>query len=495
MVFFVTAGVLCLAALQTHDAAEIVLSSLAMTAFLLGCLLCVWLYGGLQTLFDLRLGPWVFAYASVAFGAASITVLAPLFTSVQVTIALLSRALFLLACGFAVCVVGYRLPVLSAPLARGLRFAIAAATRGRSTRTRSVPILYAVFAAGVLGDALKIVLTGQLGYLGDATLVDSESAQWYTQPLEILSTLKIVALFGLSLSAFRARGSARVMRLLPALVVAVPLGVATGMKEAFVDIVLAVLLPYIFVRGRARIVPLLLAAAVFVLVVTPFVTQLRQEVRGPAALGVDDALETAWARSLDLDQYLADSDPVESALQVASRVRLVDNFILIGEKTPSAIPYRDPMDILAAPLQGVVPRAVWPDKPVRLAGYEFYKVYYQGQGQSSSAVTLQGSLYMHGGLGVFLVGMFVVGVLLRATDDGLRARSSPFGALFLLLLAPVVVKQEMDVPGFLASLPVLLITWLVGVWGIFGPRPSITRVPVSRKRAMHSVLVRSGSAS
>ncbi|MDX2377638.1 hypothetical protein M4I32_12585 [Microbacterium sp. LRZ72] len=402
----------------------------------------------------------------------------PEFTSAQVSVSTVPAALFTLAGGFALCVLGYLFRALSEPISKVLRATFQAISQRRSEQTRSVAALYAVLAMGIAADALKVGLTGQFGYLGDATLVTIESARWYSQPLEIASTLKVMAIFGLSVAAFRS-GNRRPARVLfPALLVAVPLSLATGMKEAFLDVVLAIVIPYVLMRARLKLVPLVLVGLLFVTVVTPFVTQLRLDVRGPEALSVDRALERTWAGALQEDGYFAALDPVHSGLQVLSRLRQVDNFAIISDTTPRIVPFQDSSAILVAPLEGVVPRVVWPDKPVRLAGYEFYKVYYQGQGQSSSAITPQGSLYMHGGLGVLFVGMFFIGVFVRALDDGLQARGSTHAALFLLLIAPVVVKQEMDVPGFLAALPIVFVTWVVGIIALFPSRSwSIAQSP------------------
>jgi len=463
------AAIVAIAAASAGGETGVILSSIAMSSFLLAGLSVVSLVGGPRTLFNLRLGPGVIGYASIAFGVATMTALNDKFISAIVNVAAINSSLLIISGGFLVLVLGYMQRSASYPLSHAVDTVMRQASKMRSPIQRGTLALYVVFLAGLTADGIKIAVAGQFGYLGDATLVTIASATWYSQPLEIASNLKLAAIFGLSLGAFKEWPARRALSLIPALVIAVPLSLATGMKESFVDIVVAVLIAYVFARRRVRLMPVFLAVVMFVVVVTPFVTQLRLDVRGSEVLGVDEALERVLSQAQAEDGYFEDVDAVDSGLQVLSRLRLVDNLVVIRENTPEFIEYRQITDILVAPFQGIIPRAVWPEKPIRLAGYDFYKIYYQGQGESSSAITLQGSLYMHGGIGVFLLGMFMVGIALRAIDDGLKAQTNPHGALMIVLIAPLVVKQEMDVPGFLAGIPIIILTWVMCTWLVFRP--------------------------
>ncbi|PYD00608.1 hypothetical protein B4U78_010570 [Microbacterium esteraromaticum] len=468
LALFCIALVLAAIAMNSNELAEtITFASVAMATFLLACLLAVAPGVRARTLFDLRLGSWFFGYAAVAFGAASISALVPAFVPPQVNIASIPGALFTLSIAFGLCAFGYSLRTIAAPLSLPIRSTRRTLERSSGTKPRSIPALYVTFAVGIGADFATAALTGQYGYLGDAELVTTESAAWYVQPLAIISSLRLAAIFGISLVAFSGKSTRVIPILAPALAIAVPLGLLTGMKESLVDIGLAVLLPYVLAKGRVRLAPILAFAAIFVFLITPFITQLRADVRSGAALTVGDAFQHGVDRILSPGDYLLGNDESDSALQVLSRLRQVDNFVVITDKTPDGIPFRDLSEIAVAPLTGMVPRGIWPDKPVRLAGYEFYRTYYEGLGRSSSAITPQGSFYMHGGVSVVLVGMFAIGILLRATDDALSARSNQHGALLLLFLAPDVVKQEMDVPGFLASVIVICLMWFLAAFTIF----------------------------
>jgi hypothetical protein len=63
--------------------------------------------------------------------------------------------------------------------------------------------------------------------------------------------------------------------------------------------------------------------------------------------------------------------------------------------------------------------------------------------------------------------MFLVGLSLRSLDDALDARSTLSGALFVAIVFITIVKQEMDVSTFLATVPVLTVTWIIGSKLIF----------------------------
>lgn len=55
-----------------------------------------------------------------------------------------------------------------------------------------------------------------------------------------------------------------------------------------------------------------------------------------------------------------------------------------------------------------------------------------------------GDLYRHGGWIVVIVGMAVLGWLMRLLDDSLDVRSSPHAILGALLVLPALVMAEQD---------------------------------------------------
>ena len=428
-------------------------------------------------LFEGQLGAWSLAYAILAFGIATATITQPqIGASAIVDKEMIPSALVLLAISFTTWSIGYgvgRARIIQAPF----RWGRAAIVSGLSSNVRRPGILIAIFATSVAADVLKTYLTGQYGYVGDSSLVTVETAAWYTQPLFIVSGLKFVALFGLSARVFVNRLDSFARYLLPAFTFAVAMGLLTGMKEAFVTIVISVGVPYLLGHSRGRLFAIAGAVLVFVFVVTPTVNGFRQDIRGSSGtLDVASALSLGVGKIFSPDGYLSSAGNAPTQGSTLERVRLIDNLALIMDKTPDRIPYRSIGEVVSAPITGFVPRLLWPDKPVRLSGYEFYKLYYEGPSQSSSAITLQGSLYLYGGAWVLFVGMFLVGIALRALDESLDVQNGLHGALFLVLIFSIVVKQEMDVASFLATLATLIVSWILGVHLVFR-RVGVTERP------------------
>lgn len=429
-------------------------------------------------LFEGKLGAWMLAYAVVAFGGASVTLAQPQYGTLSVIDRTkVPTALLLMGVSFTVWAAGYslgRAHIVQAPF----RWAKSVVTSGRSEKIHDPWVLLAVFSLGVAANVLTVLATGQFGYLGDSLSVSVVTATWYSQPLAIVANMKVVALFGLSARVFMLQTDKFSRFLLPTMTVALVFGLLTGTKESFVITLVAVGVPYLLGTSKYRALSIASGVMAFLFVVTPFVTGLRQDVRGNSgALDVRSALSIGVDKVLSGDSYRTQADDKSSVQSTVERVRIIDNLALIIGKTPEQIPYRSPSELATAPITGFVPRLLWPDKPVQLSGLEFYRNYYGGLSFSSSAITPQGSLYLYGGAWVLLGGMFLIGLVLRALDETLAAKESLSGALFVALIFPVVVKQEMDVASFLASGVVFLVTWFLGTRFLFLPNPKMKRSP------------------
>jgi hypothetical protein len=454
---------------------RIVWGSLGLGAYLTTLFLLLFSRYRYFGLFELRLGAWFLAYAAIAFGPATATIVQLQFGSgLAVDTAQIPTALLLVGVGFTCWAVGYglgRARVFRTPILWGKH-----ALSGRSTLDLRAPgVLVAIFFIGVFADVLTAIVSGKYGYLGDSTLVTADSATWYTQPLAIVSSLKFAALFGLSARVFMGRNDRFLKFLFPIFAIAIAMSLVSGLKETFVTTLVAVGVPFLLGKSKRRVMWIIGAVMLFVFVITPLVSGLRQDINDSGGrLDLGNALTLA-VNNVASGEFLSQSAGPTSiggsdASSAAVRIRLIDNLALIVDKTPSQIPYRSLGELAAAPFVGFIPRLVWPDKPVRLSGYEFYTTYYEGQGQSSSAITLEGSLYLYGGLWVLAIGMFAVGILTRVVDSVLNAVSDLHGALFFMVLFNVVIKQELDVASFLAGLVVFIVTWFVAVHLIFRSR-------------------------
>jgi hypothetical protein len=155
-----------------------------------------------------------------------------------------------------------------------------------------------------------------------------------------------------------------------------------------------------------------------------------------------------------------EANPWHSLLTFSDRVSRIGDVAVIAQVTPAQVPYADATELLTAPLIGVVPRSLWPGKPVLSAGYEMTSIYYglPTSGYSSSAVTPYGDLWRHGGPFVLVLGMMFLGWLLRMVDGlGGVLRTDPRGLFLPALLLASIAKQENDYVSLMAGLPATLL--------------------------------------
>jgi threonine/homoserine/homoserine lactone efflux protein len=158
-----------------------------------------------------------------------------------------------------------------------------------------------------------------------------------------------------------------------------------------------------------------------------------------------------------------------------TRIREIDSPAIIVQRTPTQIGFLSPAQLLEAPVAAIVPRAIWPGKPILDSGYQFGQTYYDVPTSvyTSYAITPAGDLYRHGGWIPVIVGMFLLGCVVRLLDDVLDVRANPHSIFLVLLLFPGLVKQENDWVGMLAGIPAMLLVWLFASYMTFRKRERI----------------------
>lgn len=131
---------------------------------------------------------------------------------------------------------------------------------------------------------------------------------------------------------------------------------------------------------------------------------------------------------------------------------LIQNIAVIIRLTPSYIPFLGGRYYWLLPLNILVPRVIWPSKPVVHLGAMITHLYLGKDIQSSSAVTPFGDLYMNFGLPGILIGMLLLGSLYRVIYGWLRRNlSEPNLALYLAILF-YATNYEADIPGLVQGL-------------------------------------------
>src|ERR1019366_1147705 len=126
--------------------------------------------------------------------------------------------------------------------------------------------------------------------------------------------------------------------------------------------------------------------------------------------------------------------PSQSASYLAQRIEEIDNPAIIMQRTPGQVSFLSPFQLAEAPLLGLVPRAIWPGKPAFLTGAQVTQEFYELAPGTSSADTMVGGLYWHGGWIPVVVGMFLFGCGVRLLDDVLDVRTAPHAVFLALLL-------------------------------------------------------------
>jgi hypothetical protein len=321
-----------------------------------------------------------------------------------------------------------------------------------------------LYATGIAARIASVATTGRLGYAGNAASAVS-SVTGYGQFLADAGLLAPLAVCAATLQVYREHRPGARFTLAVLVVAEIAWGALTGYKAAFVTAALAVIIPAGAARARLPKGVLLGAVAVFMVIVVPFTLSYRAAARGGVTLAASQAAAQApgvLRQTVSGTQALT---AVPTSLDyLLQRIQETSAVAIIMQRTPSQIPYASPAQLVSAPLDGLVPRALWPGKPILDTGYKLSQEYY-GQPStvySTVSVTPAGDLWRHGGWVPVIAGMFLLGCGVRLLDDVLDARTSPHAALALVLLFPLV-KSENDLVGLLAGMPALAAVWLLTV--------------------------------
>ena len=154
--------------------------------------------------------------------------------------------------------------------------------------------------------------------------------------------------------------------------------------------------------------------------VIPFTIAYRAEVRGgPADLSPRSAATAAPAVASAAASTASAATIPESVGYLAQRLQEIDAPAIVLQKTPSQVPYASPAQIPEALATGLIPRVLWPGKPLVDAGYQFSQEYYGTPAGlvTAAAISPQADLYRYGGWLPMLTGMLALGWLTRVLDD------------------------------------------------------------------------------
>ena len=247
------------------------------------------------------------------------------------------------------------------------------------------------------------------------------SVSGYQQYLSDLSLFAPLAVCAAALQVYRERVPGARATLTVLFLSELVFGAAAGNKGTFIITILAVVIPMSVARYRLPRATILICIYIFLMIVIPYNEAYRDAARsGSATLSVSQAISAAPGI---LHQTLTDQNPIKvvpnSVTYLMQRVREIDSPAIIMQRTPGQIAYSSPAQLIEVPLLDMVPRAVWPGKPILATGYQFSQQYYELSATvyTSSAITPIGDLYRHGGWIPVIAGMFLLGCGVRLLDD------------------------------------------------------------------------------
>jgi hypothetical protein len=362
----------------------------------------------------------------------------------------------------------------------GNRLANLVTPTGAFTVQASAPWL--LFGLSLAGRAISL-LSGRLGYVGDPSTLLTNPAR-SGQATSALIQCGNLALVVAAVAVMKQPTVRNRVTLAVLMAAQILLGGLAGGKQSFIVAVLALAI-VLGARGRFPWKTMAASAAVFLLFFAPFVYSYRTQVRG-----ADYTLTTsqAFARVPATVQEVATVPAWERVKTtvglLAERDRSAESVALVVGTSPHTYPYRPITQYLWAPIISIVPRAIWPSKPVLSSGADFARLHF-GFGSNvhtSAAVPPTADLYWHGGPVPVAIGMFLIGMFTRLADRTLHPRRDPRLAILFLPLFVLLVKSEADVTYMVASIPVTLITSLIAARLAFRPAPAAATSPTDAAR-------------
>jgi hypothetical protein len=414
-----------------------------------------------------RIGSWSIVWGALAFGLATISWLSPQTqagSSAAILPASILRALWMIAVALAMLTVGYCVGPYRLGAYRARR-ATDRLNRRFTNQIRGPLVPWVLLGVGLIAQFGFAALTGHFGYVGNAEASVS-TASGYGQYLAIAGECVPLAVVAAAIRAYRTRTLWAWLTLLVLFVTAIVVGAVAGGKASFVVAILAVIIPNTVGRRRLPTGAILAAALFFLLIVIPFNQAYRVSARGAVTLSTSQAAAGAPAiASQVVETDISTTVFGESVNFLAQRIRTIDTPALIMQRTPSQIPYANPADLLIAPVVDLIPRILWPGKPILTPGYLISQEYYDLPATiyTSSEVTPEGDLFRHGGWFPLVLGMFLLGSVIRILDEVADLRRSVHGAFLIILLFPGIVQAGTDCATLLAGIPGQVVLWLAVV--------------------------------
>lgn len=324
--------------------------------------------------------------------------------------------------------------------ARMLRPRHEAPTTERRVSLDRIVLLYLVSAGA------RAVRLAVLGVAFGQDLTSWGQLQWADQWIGYVEDLRYLALALFVVHVVR-HGTGRLW-LLAALLAEIAFGATAGFfKPLMWPLVVCVVAAAALDRIRTRHVAFVAAGAIALMVFAPFVTAIRENRTGALGSGGTNPLSVFTASSAPGSVGRAEG----AYLKFFSRQAEVATAPgLVAALTPGLIPFEGIEQFLLLPAN-LIPRALWPDKPILSRG-QWFSVTFRGLDEtttSSSAMTLFGESYLFFGWTGVVIGMLIAGAALAVLA---RHLDRPGMAVVYLALVPTILDIEPELSSYFTTL-------------------------------------------
>ena len=206
------------------------------------------------------------------------------------------------------------------------------------------------------------------------------------------------------------------------------LSILAGWSGNFIDIGLLIFGCSVYVKKPIKIQSLIFGIFLLLLI-TPVIRSSREALRF-SSIGYDRAFSESTQESIDVGIGSTLFSSFDLLFRRQSLVAQTPTIIM--NYTPSIIPYRPVSELLITPLT-VIPRILWPDKPVFADTYSIITQDYLGLSKNTgaSAPTIVGNAYMYGGWAVVICGMIIIGII--------------FGLIYKYLVIPALSNKDIAI--------------------------------------------------
>lgn len=227
----------------------------------------------------------------------------------------------------------------------------------------------------------------------------------------------------------------------------------SGVKGAFVALILILLMASLYSRLRVRFVPILVGVLAVVFIVFPLMSAYRSTYRSVYGGPLELSPANIDHHSEVMVDYLVNNFSATTAIgEVISRAYGVDSLAAAVKFVPTTGFFYGQSYINA--LVQLVPRAVFPSRPSLFSvGFEYRFVGFPEELRTVVQVPLLTEAYLNGGLVGILIVMFLNGVLLRYLYLFLgRSQCYTYVALYVFLLTQLILIEHSFVTIYVNSL-------------------------------------------